>query len=67
MTLTEKYKDLMALGQQLGLHVKHVAEGGGTLYIAGTAANQADKDAFVSKAQSYPDWQAEIVVEIEIG
>ena len=33
----------------------------------GAAPSQADKDAFVTKAQSYPDWQAEIVVEIQVG
>ncbi len=67
MTLAEKYKDLIALAGQLGLSLNHVTEGGGTLYIGGTAGSQADKDAFLNKAKSYPDWQADIVAEIEIA
>lgn len=67
MTLTEKYKDLVALGGQLSLRLNHVTEGGGTLYISGTAGSQADKDAFLDKVKGYPSWQAEIVVEIEVA
>ncbi len=67
MALIEKYKELIALGQQLGLRLKHVTEGEGTLYVAGTARSQADKDAFLAKAKSYPSWQAEVVVEIDVA
>ncbi len=67
MTLTEKYKDLVATASQLGLQLKHVTEGGGTLYVAGTAATAGARDAFLEKVKSYPGWEAEVVAEITVA
>lgn len=66
MALADKYKDLLDLGAKLGVKGGDWKEEGGKLRVTGTAAYQLDKDLLWDKIKSYPNWEAEVVADIDV-
>lgn len=64
MALMEKYKDLFALANEVGLKNPDVKEEGGKLRISGQTAYQLDANRLWDNIKTHPGWEHEIVSEI---
>jgi len=66
MALMEKYRDLLELGNGLGLRYDGVEEKDGKLYVKATSTYQLEKDLFWDKIKSYPDGEREVGADVAV-
>jgi nucleoid-associated protein YgaU len=64
MALMDKYKDLFALANQIGLKNPDVKEEAGRLKISGQTEFQLDANRLWDSIKTHPDWEHEIVADI---
>jgi LysM repeat protein len=62
----EKYRDLLELGNTLGLRYDGVEEKDGKLYVKAGSTYQLEKDLFWDKIKSYPDGEREVAADISV-
>ncbi len=67
MALKEKYADVLALGQKLGVKEGNVKEEGGKLHIWGTAGYQLEANQIWDKIKTHPNWENEVVANIKVA
>ncbi len=65
MGLMEKYSDLFALANEIGLKNPDVKEDGGKLTIAGQTEYQLDANRLWDNIKSHPGWENEVVANIK--
>ena len=65
MALMEKYNDLFALANQIGLKNPDVKEEGGKLKIAGQTEYQLDANRLWDNIKTHAGWENEIVANIQ--
>ena len=65
MALMEKYSDLFALANQIGLKNPDVKEDAGKLTIAGQTEYQLDANRLWDNIKTHPGWENEIVANIQ--
>ena len=65
MTLVDKYSDVFALANQIGLKNPTVAEEGGKLKIAGQTEYQLDANRLWDTIKTHKGWENEIVANIQ--
>lgn len=65
MALMDKYKDLFALANQIGLTNPDVKEEGGKLKISGQTQYQLDANRLWDNIKTHQGWEAEIVANIQ--
>ena len=65
MALMEKYSDLFALANQLGLKNPDVKEDGGKLKISGQTEYQLEANRLWDNIKTHPGWENEIVANIK--
>jgi len=61
----EKYSDLFALANQIGLTAPDVAEDGGKLKISGRTEYQLDANRLWDNIKAHAGWENEIVADIQ--
>src|SRR5262249_24289080 len=64
MALMEKYSDLFALANQVGLKNPDVKEEGGKLRISGQKEYQLDANHLWDNIKTHVGWESEIVADI---
>lgn len=65
MTLMDKYKDLFALANEIGLKNPDVKEEAGKLKISGQPEYQLDVNRLWDNIKTHPGWETEIVANIQ--
>jgi nucleoid-associated protein YgaU len=65
MALMEKYSDLFALANQIGLKNPDVKEDGGKLKVSGQTEYQLDANRLWDNIKKHPGWENEIVANIQ--
>ena len=65
MALMEKYSDLFALANQIGLKNPDVKEENGKLRISGQTEYQLDANHLWDKIKTHQGWESEIVADIQ--
>lgn len=65
MALMEKYSDLFALANQIGLKDPDVKEEGGKLRISGQTEYQLDANHLWDNIKTHAGWENEIVANIQ--
>jgi nucleoid-associated protein YgaU len=65
MALMDKYSDLFALANQLGLKNPDVKEDGGKLKITGQTEYQLEANRLWDNIKTHPGWENEIVANIK--
>ena len=65
MALMEKYSDLFALANQIGLKSPDVAEDAGKLTITGQTEYQLDANRLWDNIKTHQGWENEIVANIQ--
>jgi len=65
MALMDKYSDLFALANQLGLKNPDVKEDQGKLKISGQTEYQLDANRLWDNIKTHPGWENEIVANIQ--
>jgi LysM repeat protein len=65
MALMDKYKDLFALANQIGLKNPDVKEDGGKLKISGQTQYQLESDRLWNNIKTHAGWENEIVANIQ--
>jgi nucleoid-associated protein YgaU len=65
MALMEKYGDLFALANQIGLKNPDVKEDAGKLKISGRTEYQLDANRLWDNIKSHQGWEHEVVADIE--
>jgi nucleoid-associated protein YgaU len=65
MALMDKYSDLFALANQIGLKNPDVKEDAGRLSIAGQTEYQLDANRLWENIKTHQNWQNEIVANIQ--
>lgn len=65
MALMEKYGDLFALANQIGLKNPDVKEDGGKLKISGQTEYQLDANRLWDNIKTHAGWEQEIVANIQ--
>ncbi len=65
--LQDKYRDVLSLGEELGVKDGYVNEEGGKLKIGGTAEYQYDKDRLWDKIKGHQGWENEIEADINVA
>ena len=65
--LTDKYRPLLDLANQLHFGNVNTSESNGKLQIKGTAPHQMEKDLFWDKIKSYPGWEQEVAADIQVA
>ena len=65
MALMDKYSDLFALANQLGLKNPDVKEDGGKLKISGQTEYQLEANRLWDNIKTHPGWENEIVANIK--
>ncbi len=65
MALMEKYSDLFALANEVGLKNPDVKEDGGKLTIAGQTEYQLDANRLWDNIKTHAGWENEIVANIQ--
>ena len=65
MALMDKYKDLFALANQIGLKNPDVKEEGGKLKISGQTQYQLDANRLWDNIKTHAGWENEIVANIQ--
>ena len=65
MALMEKYKDLFALANQIGLKNPDVKEEGGKLTITGQTEYQLDANRLWDNIKAHAGWENEVVANIK--
>jgi len=65
MALMEKYSDLFALANQIGLKNPDVKEEAGKLKVSGQTEYQLDANRLWDNIKTHPGWENEIVANIK--
>ena len=65
MALMEKYSDLFALANQIGLKNPDVTESAGKLKISGQTEYQLDANRLWDNIKTHQGWESEIVADIQ--
>ena len=65
MALMEKYSDLFALANQIGLKNPDVKEDGGKLTITGQTEYQLDANRLWDNIKTHAGWENEVVANIQ--
>ncbi len=65
MALGDKYKDVLALSQQLGVKNGDWKEEGGKIKLWGTTEYQLDANLLWDKIKEHPGWENEVVADIK--
>jgi len=65
MALMDKYSDLFALANQLGLKNPDVKEDAGKLKISGQTEYQLDANRLWDNIKTHPGWENEVVANIQ--
>ena len=65
MSLMEKYRDLFALANQIGLKNPDVREENGKLKIAGRTEYQLDANRLWDNIKTHESWEREVVADIQ--
>ncbi len=65
MSLMDKYRDLFALANQIGLENPDVKEEGGKLRISGQTEYQLDANRLWDNIKTHAGWETEIVADIQ--
>lgn len=65
MALMEKYSDLFALANQIGLKNPDVKEDAGTLKVSGQTEYQLDANRLWDNIKTHQGWEHEIVANIQ--
>jgi nucleoid-associated protein YgaU len=65
MALMDKYSDLFALANQLGLKNPDVKEDGGKLKITGQTEYQLEANRLWDNIKTHPGWENEVVANIK--
>lgn len=65
MALMDKYGDLFALANQLGMKNPDVKEDGGKLKISGQTEYQLEANRLWDNIKTHPGWENEIVANIK--
>jgi len=65
MALMDKYKDLFALANQIGLKNPDVKEEGGKLTISGQTEYQLDANRLWDNIKTHQGWENEVVANIQ--
>ena len=65
MALMEKYSDLFALANQIGLKNPDVKEDGGKLTITGQTEYQLDANRLWDSIKTHAGWENEVVANIQ--
>ena len=65
MALMDKYSDLFALANQLGMKNPDVKEDSGKLKISGQTEYQLDANRLWDNIKTHPGWENEIVANIQ--
>lgn len=64
MALIDKYKDLFALANEIGLKNPDVKEDGGKLKIKGETEYELDKDRIWNSIKAHSGWENEVQADI---
>jgi LysM repeat protein len=64
MALMDKYSDLFALANQIGMKNPDVKEDGGKLKISGQTEYQLDANRLWDNIKTHPGWENEVVANI---
>ena len=65
MALTDKYSDLFALANEIGLKNPDVKEDGGKLKISGQTEYQLDANRLWDNIKTHQNWESEIIANIQ--
>ncbi len=65
MALMEKYSDLFALANEIGLKNPDVTESAGKLKISGQTEYQLDANRLWDNIKTHQGWESEIVADIQ--
>jgi LysM repeat protein len=65
MALMDKYSDLFALANKIGLKNPDVKEDGGKLKITGQTEYQLDANQLWDNIKTHPGWENEVVANIK--
>jgi len=65
MALMDKYKDLFALANQIGLKNPDVKEEGGKLTISGQTEYQLDANRLWDNIKTHQGWENEVVANVQ--
>jgi LysM repeat protein len=65
VALMDKYNDLFALANQIGMKNPDVKEDGGKLKISGQTEYQLDANRLWDNIKTHPGWENEIVANIK--
>jgi len=67
MALMDKYSDVFALANEIGLKNPDVKEEGGQLKVKGETEYELDKDRLWNSIKSHPGWETEVQADIRSG
>ena len=65
MALADKYADVLALSQQLGVKNGNWKEEGGKIHLWGTTDYQLQANQIWDKIKEHPNWENEVVADIK--
>ena len=65
MALMDKYKDVFALANQIGLKNPDVREEGGSLIVKGETEYELDKDRLWNSIKAQPGWEQEVRADLK--
>jgi nucleoid-associated protein YgaU len=66
MSLKEKYQDVLALGNTLGVQLSEVKEDKGKLHLKGSSTYELEKDLLWDKIKAHSGWESEVAVNIQV-